>query len=310
MKNFILSILMGSSSLLFAQDPYFVQFNSAPTYLNPALIGATGHARINTSYRNQWSALNAYNTFGLSTDFYSNKLKSGFGLRYMNDNAGSIIFTNTLALGYAKYLNINDKISVQIGVEGAYQNKKVDASKLTFGDMIDPKRGFVYTSNSPKNFSSSIFDINTGIEVFAKKWFAGFAVQHLAEPNESVVGGNAPLPRKYTLNGGFKVAISATPHNFSITPEIIYQQQQDFTDMWGILNLQYKNWLVGVGFGSNSSYILSFGFNNKKFSVSYSYDIMKNDFGNSTGGSHEIHLGYIFKWFDKTQVVPFDFTSF
>jgi len=312
MKILFLSLLFPVSFLLIAQDPFYIQPYSASTYLNPALIGSTGHARVNLSYRNQWPGLSAnYLTTNLATDFYSNKLKSGFGFRFMNDNAGSTILTNTLAFGYSKYLNIKDKVSVQVGFEGAYQHKKVDASKLTFGDMIDPRGGFVYTSNMTNNFSSSIFDVNTGIVLFTKKWFAGFAVHHLTEPNESLIGGNSPLPRKYTLHGGYKILIIDAPHPFTITPTFYIQEQQNFVQLKSLLDIQYANFKIGIGYGSNKSYVLALGYNNKRFSISYSYDVMENDFGYSTGSSsHELHLGYVFKWFKKTQIIPFEFTLF
>ena len=64
----LLSICLCSSFHLFAQDPFFVHFNSSRSYYNPALVGEKGASSINTKYKTQWNstAATSFKTMMLS----------------------------------------------------------------------------------------------------------------------------------------------------------------------------------------------------------------------------------------------------
>ena len=63
----------------------------------------------------------------------------------LNDKAGEGTLTTTnVSLIYSYQLNVTREFSVRMGLQGTYVQKKVDWDKLTFGDMIDPRYGFIY----------------------------------------------------------------------------------------------------------------------------------------------------------------------
>ncbi|HRE96129.1 MAG TPA: type IX secretion system membrane protein PorP/SprF, partial [Flavobacteriales bacterium] len=85
----------------------------------------------------------------------------------------------------------------------SYFQKSLDWSKLTFGDMIDPRRGFVYqTGDVPRGGSVGNMDFSAGILGFSENFYIGFSAHHLTEPNESLVTGTSPLPMKLSGHAG------------------------------------------------------------------------------------------------------------
>ena len=129
-----------------SQDPTFTQFYSNPVYLNPAFAGSSGCPRISLNYRNEWPSLSGnYVTYCASFDTYAKSISGGLGIIAMHDQQGqATIQTSMIGVIYSYNLKVNRKFSLMFGVKAAYFQKFLDWNKLTFGDMIDPRRGFIY----------------------------------------------------------------------------------------------------------------------------------------------------------------------
>src|SRR5258705_11450238 len=145
MKKLLLGIFVCVSLSSLAQDPEFTQFYANPLYLNPAFAGSTRCPRISLNYRNQWPALSGtFVTYSASYDQFVEALGGGIGLLVLNDKAGEgTLTTSNISAVYAYQLNVTREFSVRFGMQGTYVQKKVDWDKLTFGDMIDPRYGFI-----------------------------------------------------------------------------------------------------------------------------------------------------------------------
>ena len=195
---------LGISENLFAQDPEFTQFYANPLYLNPAFAGTARCPRVNLNYRNQWPAISGtYVTYSASYDQHFDALAGGLGLLVTNDKAGQGTLTTTnVAAMYSYQLNINREFSMKFGFQAAYFQKSIDWSKLTFGDMIDERRGFVYNTNEVPGLSKkSNVDLSVGLLGYSKRYFFGFAAHHLTQPDEGLIGPSK-LPMKITGHAG------------------------------------------------------------------------------------------------------------
>ena len=188
------------------------------------------------------------------------------------------------------------KISIQPGFQLGYISTRLDYSRLSWGDMIDERIGFVYQTN--EGFSSpltnSYVDLSCGVTIFNNNFWAGAAVQHLTQPNESFVA-YSELPIKLVLHGGYNIPLTKdSSKNLTITPTILYQQQSFFQTLLPGVNLMYKKIFFGLSYLSNDALITALGYQNKQLRLAYSYDYTTSKLGNSkSGGSHE--LGII--WF-------------
>ena len=141
-------------------------------YLNPAFAGSARCPRVAINYRNQWPALRkTYITTSASYDQHFDMLNGGVGLMVMNDKAGEgTIATTNISGVYAYQLNLNRKVSMRFGLQGTYVQKSLDWDKLTFGDMIDPRYGFVYETQEVRpNESRSFMDFSSGMIIYSSK---------------------------------------------------------------------------------------------------------------------------------------------
>jgi len=298
LKNLFLLGLFYVSFHSMAQDPTFTQFYSNPVYLNPALAGSSGCPRIALNYRNQWPQLTGnYITYAAAYDTYAKNLSGGVGIMAMHDQQGQgTIQTSMIAGTYSYYLKVNRKFRIMFGGQAAYFQKYLDWSKLTFGDMIDPRRGFIYqTGDVPRgNGSHGFFDVSAGMVGFTKNFYFGVAAHHLNRPDESMILGDSRLPIRVTGHMGANIKLGQRGRYSSSTtlmPNVIYQYQNGFQQFNIGAYLKYEAFTIGAWYRDRDAFIVSLGITTEKFRIGYSYDLTVSQLGGVTGGSHEISMG-------------------
>jgi type IX secretion system PorP/SprF family membrane protein len=289
--------LLLSQDVLHAQDPTFTQFYSNPLYLNPALAGSTGCPRINLNYRNEWPQLTGnYVTYSASFDTYSKDINGGVGLMATYDQQAEGTISTTMLGGIYSYnLKINRKTSLMFGARAAYYQKFLDWNKLTFGDMIDPRRGFIYQTNDvPRGGKRGFFDVSGGLVIFTKQFYAGVAGHHANQPDESMILGESKLPVRLTAHMGGTIPIGRRGRysdGTSLKPALIYQYQNGFQELNIGAFVNYSSLNFGVWYRNKDAFVFIVGAKTDKFNIGYSYDLTVSKLGNGlTGGSHEISM--------------------
>ena len=283
-----------------AQDPAFSQFYANHLYLNPAFAGAKndGCPTASLHYRDQWTGIGrTYVTYSASYDLHVNAIGGGLGLLVHQDQAGSgNLNTLNASLIYSYHLEVNRDFDIKAGFEASYRSLALDWSDLTFGDMIDATYGFIYTTqediiNNPSNVAYP--DFSAGVLGYTKNMFFGFATHHLTQPDQGFISVSN-LPRKYTAHLGGTFPINRYKNNITtISPNFLYQKQQDFQQFnYGVyLN---NGPIVGGLWARHSvknfdSFILMVGLVQDEFKFGYSYDITVSNLENSnTLGAHEL----------------------
>ena len=279
-----------------AQDPEFTQFYANPLYLNPAFAGAARCPRIAMNYRNQWPSLSGtFVTSSASYDQHVDGIYGGLGLLVTNDKAGeATLNTTNISAIYSYQLKINRSFSLRFGFQATFFQKSLDWNKLTFGDMIDPRRGFVYQTNDvPRGGSISNVDFSAGVIGYSDKFFVGFAVHHLTQPNESLITGTSPLPMKFTGHMGAKISLSNNKYSTndaSIAPNIMYRAQGTFQQLNMGLYLTKGALTGGVWYRNKDAFIVLIGVTSTHFKFGYSYDLTVSKLGMQSGGSHELSM--------------------
>jgi type IX secretion system PorP/SprF family membrane protein len=298
LKNIILLGLFYVSFHSMAQDPTFTQFYSNPVYLNPALAGSSGCPRIALNYRNQWPQLTGnFITYAAAYDTYAKNLSGGVGIMAMHDQQGQgTIQTSMIAGTYSYYLKVNRKFRIMFGGQAAYFQKYLDWNKLTFGDMIDPRRGFIYqTGDVPRgNGSHGFFDVSAGMVGFTKNFYFGVAAHHLNRPDESMILGDSRLPIRITGHMGANIKLGQRGRyssNTTLMPNVIYQYQNGFQQFNIGAYLKYESFTIGAWYRNRDAFIVSLGITTEKFRIGYSYDLTVSQLGGVSGGSHEISMG-------------------
>lgn len=303
-SSFIILLIMafGYVGEVKAQDPEFTQFYANPLYLNPALAGSKRCPRIALNYRNQWPNLTgSFVTSSASYDQYIDGLNGGIGFYVMSDNAANTLKTTRAAFMYSYKIPVSRKFSVNLAAEAAFFQKSVDWNKLTFGDMIDPRRGFVYQTNDVQSGNAvSNVDFSAGMLGYSDIFYFGFAAHHLTEPNESLLGNNsdenARLPMKYTAHAGAMIPTGGSYNKAKtfVSPNILFRQQGTFTQLNMGIYIKSGALTYGVWYRNKDAFIATIGLESDNFRLGYSYDVTLSKLGIASGGSHEVSLGIVF----------------
>jgi type IX secretion system PorP/SprF family membrane protein len=306
MLNKFSKIFMAIAACIFisndadAQDAAFSQFYANPLYLNPAFAGATpkGCPRASLNWRDQWPGIgSSYITTSASWDKHINAIGGGLGVMVVNDRSGNGgLQLNSASLLYSYHLEVNRQFAIKAGFEASYRMLNIDWENLTFGDMIDPQRGFVYPTSedianntATKNYP----DFSAGFMGYSENLFFGFAAHHLTSPNQGFIS-ESQLPTKLTAHIGGNVPLNRYSNDVTtISPNFMYQKQQDFQQLnYGVyIN---RGPMVGGLWMRNSlknidSFILMIGLIQDSFKFGYSYDITLSNLKNSnTLGAHEL----------------------
>lgn len=301
----ILGFLICPPETAEAQDPHFSQFYSNNLYLNPAFAGSNKCPRLSVNYRNQWPALGtAYETYSASYDQFVRELEGGVGILLVNDQqAGGAINTNIISGMYSYTLRVSRTMSVTGGFQATYIQKKLDWDFI-FPDMIHPLYGAIYSTLEDRtkyDTNMSIWDFSSGFLAYTRKYFFGFAVHHLTEPQESWQDAHqAVLPRKWTVHFGTEINLPGRRFKrgeLKLVPNVIFQQQQNYQQINYGIYLDRNSIVGGIYFRNNisgklaphaDSFIMLLGFMQGRYKFCYSYDLTVSKLKNSTLGAHEI----------------------
>ncbi|MBU0487412.1 MAG: type IX secretion system membrane protein PorP/SprF [Bacteroidetes bacterium] len=296
------AVLLLSTLNLKAQDPGFTQFYSNPLYLNPAFAGSIICPRLVMNYRNQWPAITGtYVTYSASYDQHFDALSGGLGILFYNDQAGEgTLNTTSASLLYSYRLQPSRNLTIKAGIQGTFQQRRIDWDKLTFPDMIDPRSGFTYLTSeqAPPKLSRTYADFSLGFLGFTDNFVTGFGVHHLTQPQEGFYRTQGRLPMKITahiggiipLEGGLgKKRSDDTP---TLAPNLLYMHQQNFNHLAYGFFFKKKPFNVGLMYrmniGSPDAIMVLAGFQETHFKIGYSYDFTVSKLSSSTGGAHEI----------------------
>ena len=306
MRKLIIAFAIGIGFNASAQDPQFTQFYANPVYLNPAFAGSKVCPRFSMNYRNEWPSLTGnYVTYSMSYDQYFKNISGGFGVIALHDQQGQgTIYTTMLGVVYSYHLKVNRKFSMMFGARAAMFNKYLDWDKLTFGDMIDPRRGFIYqTGDVQRGGNRYFFDASAGFVGYSKNFFFGFAAHHLNRPDESMIIGSSRLPIRMTGHMGAKIDLGSKSQYRNVTsimPNVIYQYQNGFQELAIGTYIKYGAFTAGAWYRNRDAFILSIGVEAERFKIGYSYDITVSKLNNGvSGGSHEVSLGFTLQCKDK-----------
>ncbi|HET6243736.1 MAG: PorP/SprF family type IX secretion system membrane protein [Bacteroidetes bacterium] len=294
MKRILLILFFFTATSSLAQDPLHMQAYSNPIVLNPAFSGGSEGPTLYSNYRYQWPGVSApYKTFRLSMDIPVDKMNNGFGFFFEDDRSGDILTKNAYLLSYGYSLNLGETISIRAGLKGGIRRSKLDVSKLTYGDMIDPRRGFIYETNNPNNSINTYktyADLGAGLLLSANKFDFGFAMDHLNRPNISHSNSSSRLAVLASFHGSY----TAGSERLNVSPYFIFKKHQQFQHLILGTYFNVKKVFCGLAYyspgNSTNGAVVCAGLNLKYVRIGYSYDIMFLSFLPKPLGSHEMML--------------------
>jgi len=215
----------------------------------------------------------------------------------------------TLGVSYAPVFRLfREKLIVSPAFEMVWRHSTIDWNGFTFGDMIDPRYGFIYDSYKiPENNTSDVLDLATGL-LFTQNLYKnlhhlvyGVAFHHVTQPDVGFAGGSM-LPLRITAHITY---VGHITQHFKISPTFIYKKQDNFEIFLPSLAFEFWKVRLGAGFRANRSNFDSVnfmaGYSIGRIALGYSFDLTVSSLGMDTGGSHEAHVGIRFNCKNKEQ---------
>lgn len=294
-----------------AQDPAISQPYGAPLYLNPSFAGYEGCSHVALSYRNQWPGLSGnYQTVLASYDQYVHPMRGGIGVNLMFDDAAATLRTWAASFIYSPVFGLfKRKLLISPAVELGYRGKAMNISNLSFGGQVDPRYGFLYSTQvDPSLFKPNhMFDGAVGLLLSHHGLRYGVAFRHVTQPNEGF-GGVSRLPLLINAHVAYTAKLT---ERVRIMGSFLYARQLDFEMFMPNVTVNLFGFRAGCGFRASisnfDSVIINAGYTRNWFSIGYSYDITVSALGNaSTGGSHEANLQFRFNCKNKERGVKGD----
>jgi type IX secretion system PorP/SprF family membrane protein len=266
---------------------------------------------VGLQYRHQWPGFgNAFKTYAVNYEQQMPGIRSGIGMSFLGDDAGSGIYkTNRFGLTYAYNLEISSSTFLKFGVEAAMHQKNLNWDKLIFTDQIDPVQGnsLPTDQNRPDVTSKSAFDASAGILLYGEKFYGGLAVKHLNSPDISILpAGTRPtsaggLPTRFSLHGGAEFVIeegnNIRPTTFW-SPNFLFESQGGFQQVnvgaYAGIGPMFGGLWMRHTFGNADALIFLAGIRQGVFKLGLSYDTTVSKLAGRTGGTYEISLGIQF----------------
>ena len=293
-------ILIWFSSIIYAQDARFYQYEMNDLFLNPALTGDRlfehKGLQINTNYHSN-SSKNLINgdasALGLGMDVPLGD-RFSIGQYFGNNRAfdGSFNTFNYMASVSYKILNSNmfdDKHLLSIGMQLGVVNNSLNTKRLYYESQYSPfsNLGFDQSIESGESFSQQSFyrlDNNIGVlyrfKTPSKKMIftSGFSLYHLAKNNGNSQLGDINQLRTnvhFQLNYEINPKMGVTPHilytnqgltsDFNVGTFYHYNLHKDFSPIFGFNVISKKATVYQVGLKyKNSMYKISYAFANNR----------------------------------------------
>jgi len=313
-KRLIPYLLLLVFNVANAQDVAFSQFYAARTYLNPAFSALSNGHIVSTTYRNQWPSIQkSYNSNLVSYSRSLDKSGAGISCYFLNDVAGvGSLRKQTYAAQYAKRVRLGKNIYGSLGVRGSYNVNSIKWGKLKWGDMIDSRNGFVYSTDQPVGLAkTTYFDIGSGLIIYSDKFHVGAVMEHINKPKISLLSISESsyilIRYKLHLGGNFKLQASPTSTLVNISPQLIYMSQGENKQVSIGTYLDFGKFksksklVIGVWHRINDSFIFLLGFQDKNYRIGYSFDLGINKLISHSGGAHELSVSYSFEFKKKSK---------
>src|SRR5690606_5785720 len=150
------------------------------------------------------------------------------------------------------------------------------------------------------------FDFGSGMLIYSRKVWLGFAMSHLNRPNRSLLNEESEIPVKTSVHGGVRIplyhGLFKRKRTASIAPSFVYKQQGNFDQLDLGTYFFYEPVVVGLWYRgipiqqnaadniSHDAVVVVLGFQLEHVELSYSYDLTVSELGPASGGAHEVAL--------------------
>ncbi|MDF9830093.1 type IX secretion system membrane protein PorP/SprF [Parabacteroides sp. PF5-6] len=305
MKKFLFPIIllwMICVQTTWAQhDAQFSQYFNAMGYYNPAYAGNTEDLRFFGLYRQQWVGIDRapQSIFAMvDMPFKIGNTNHGVGAVMLSETIGLFTFTHVSGQYAFKKKLWGGELS--IGIQAGIANIAFQGDSVRLLTMDGFSSGMLDEAIPLTQVDGMVMDMNAGIFYTHPKFYAGFGVTHLMEP-EIQFDENASYYIGRALNFTAGYNIQTRNPLYELQPSVFLKTdmnsfQADLTARV-IYNKMFNG---GVSWRVNESVVFLLGASIGRFQVGYAYDFPYSPILKGSSGSHELMVRFNIK-LKKTQ---------
>ena len=295
--NILSLLLCFASGVLFGQqDKLLTHFMYDRMSINPGETGLDDGICATSIYRNQWDKVNgAPNSAVLNVAANMNRFfPGGLGLSFYHDAIG-FSRQNNLLLNYSYPINLGNIGVLGAGIGVGMMSYSMNPSWIPPQTLNDP-------SLPGNDFSAISLDLNFGLYLKGRNYYAGLSSTHLSESEMlgSATGigvAGYSTARHYYLMGGYKlpnIASGALDFNLMMRTDLV-KYSVDINSRYFFKKDSKEFGYVGLTYRTSDAIGIMLGYNAfKNFTCGYSYDITVNKLSSISRGSHEFFVRYCF----------------
>jgi type IX secretion system PorP/SprF family membrane protein len=283
------------------QDAIYSQYMFNPFAVNPAYAGSRESMSAVLLHRSQWVGIEgAPTTQTLSLHSPLRNKKMALGLNITNDVVGPVKSLGAFGT-YAYHLPFSTG-KLSLALRGGVYNATLDRSMLDFENTAD-------RFSNTGTVTALVPSFDFGAYYYTRRFYIGGAGTHLTQQSigyEEVLnaGGGSAFRRHFMLGTGYAVPVN---DNVVLKPSLLVKYV-DGAPMNIDINfsaLFKKVFWLGMSLRTAGDLVLITEFNVTDYlRIGYSYDIILNELGTYSTGSHEVFVGFDFALSKQKTVSP------
>jgi len=294
----IMLILLFGFDSIGQQDPMYTQYMYNTLSVNPAYAGSRDALSIIGLIREQWVGIDgapSTQSLTLHSPIYNENM--GLGLTVVNDRVGPINQTMLFA-DYSYSIRTTPNAKLAFGLKAGVNILQADLLSLHPHTPGDPAIYNVENTLLP--------NVGVGVFYYSDKGYVGLSVPKLLQQviktyNNGDVTDNIER-RHYFLIGGYVFDLS---EHVKFKPAFLVKAVQGAPLSVDLSGNFFFNDKFGIGlahrFDDSFSGLLQY-YVTPQFRIGYAYDFTMTELRHYNSGTHELMLGYDFKFLNDTRI--------
>lgn len=286
----ILTLTLIVNAAFSQQMQQYTQYMLNDFISNPAVAGIDDYFTARSNNRYQWvGVVDAPRTYTLSM-YGPHKSKSmGFGGYLFSDFTGPTSRTGLYG-SYAYNFQLVNDIRLSLGLSVGFLQYKIDGTKVTLKESIDPLNQQDYVDYVP--------DAGFGAQIYSNDFYFGFSANQLLRNKinfyEDTISGLNRLTNHFFLVSGYKYDVT---DDIELEPSVMMKAMSSVPIQFDFnLKATYMQtaWL-GFSYRTADAIAVMIGYNlDSQLMIGYSYDVIISNIKKASSGSHEVMLGIRF----------------
>ncbi|MFK7784053.1 MAG: type IX secretion system membrane protein PorP/SprF, partial [Crocinitomicaceae bacterium] len=279
-----------------SRDPHYHVPGMTANDISFSSSGTLISTRVQTQSRLQWQGKENEQLMNqISADGYSYGMRGGWGVQLnhqMYGNGG--IQAAQAAFTYSPKISVSKWFSIEPSVRMKMGNKRLNPEQMQGTELVEMERGntreFYANGDTPIGRSLWYRDLGVGLLVNTKWFFAGIQGDNLFRHKDNLYSTNWSDPRRVENHLTATIGSDWVSRNekMSLSPYLVYQKNEDLSEVWGGANFAYKWFSIGAAVSSNLEPAASIGMRFDHFSLHYNADYTQSSMLEEKALSHQL----------------------